>query len=177
MENTSASPKTHLTGATMPGGDAINRTLSHGEVALKRAICNHPGMALGHLRWNRSTNRMFDQTPVNRLNGIKWGRAANHHSGETDTGGVRHLLADITELAELQVRLVAGDAKGLADSMVKPAILGVIGLVIMLGAVPVLLLAVANALVEQFAWSLVMAQLTAAGACARSLQQVCLLWH
>ena len=32
--------------ATMSGGDAVNRTLSHGEVALKRAICNHPGMAL-----------------------------------------------------------------------------------------------------------------------------------
>ena len=46
MENTSASPKTDLTRATMSGGDAVNRTLSHGEVALKRAICNHPGMAL-----------------------------------------------------------------------------------------------------------------------------------
>ena len=107
---------------------------------------------------------MFDQTPVNRLNNMNWSRAANHHSGETDIGGVRHLLADITELAELQVRLVAGDTKCLADSMVKPAILGVIGLVVTLGAIPVLLLAVANALVEQFAWSPVMAQLTAAGA-------------
>jgi hypothetical protein len=54
---------------------------------------------------------MFDQTPINRLNGVNWNRTMAAKDGRTDDddlAGVRRLLADITELAELQMRLIAG---------------------------------------------------------------------
>jgi hypothetical protein len=110
---------------------------------------------------------MFDQTPINRLNGVNWNRTMAAKDGRTDDddlAGVRRLLADITELAELQMRLIADDARCLIASLVKPAMLGVIGLVIILGTMPVLLLAAASMMVEHLAWSPAVAQLTSGGA-------------
>ena len=66
---------------------------------------------------------------------------------------VRRLLSDVTELAELQVRLVAGDAKCLAESTVRPIFLGAFGLAIVLGSIPVFLISAANYLVDQYAWT------------------------
>lgn len=105
---------------------------------------------------------MFDQTPLNRLNGINWG-GEKHHTDAHDGGGVRRLLADISELAELQARLLASDARCLLASLIKPAILGAVGLAILLGTVPILVLAGADALVQQLAWSPPLAKLAAAG--------------
>jgi hypothetical protein len=65
---------------------------------------------------------MFDQAPINRLGGLHGRREASFHPADGDAGGVRRLLADVTELAELQARLVASDAKGLAESIIKPAV-------------------------------------------------------
>jgi hypothetical protein len=107
---------------------------------------------------------MFDQAPINRLGGLHGRREASFHPADGDAGGVRRLLADVTELAELQARLVASDAKGLAESIIKPTILATIGFVIVLGAVPVLLLSCANFLVEWFDWTPAVAQLAAAAA-------------
>lgn len=108
---------------------------------------------------------MFDQTPLNRLSGMNWGdeQPDNDMSDMHDGRGVRRLLADISELAELQVRLLASDARCLLASLIKPAVLGAVGLAILLGSVPILVLAGADALVQQLAWSRPLAELAAAG--------------
>jgi uncharacterized membrane protein YqjE len=105
---------------------------------------------------------MFDQTPVNRLNGLSEHQRADSPDSEGDTGGVRRLLADITELVELQGRLVASDVKCLAEATIRPLILCAVSMLLMLGALPVLLLALANYFVVEFDWSLSLAQLFAA---------------
>jgi hypothetical protein len=104
---------------------------------------------------------MYDQTPVNRINGLNW---TQHEEEQAETGRIRQLVADITELAELQARLIAGDIRLTAASMVKPLLFMVMAVVLLLGMTPVLILAVANVLVEQQQWSPSMAQFACVGA-------------
>ena len=99
---------------------------------------------------------MFDKAPLDRRNGFAWDHAPKPET--SDSGGVRRLLADMTELAELQGRLAINDAKCLAESVVTPTILAVAGLVLLLGTVPVILLSAANILVEETEWSVAGAQ-------------------
>jgi hypothetical protein len=106
---------------------------------------------------------VFNQAQMNRVKAIDGYRIESLDDSDDSSGGVRRLLADITELAELQTRLVATDAKCLAASSILPVVLVFTGLVIVLGALPVLLLSVANFLVQRFGWTPAVAQLAAAG--------------
>lgn len=106
---------------------------------------------------------MFDQTSINRVSSIDWNSDADQTLRDHDLGRVRRLLADISELAELQVRLLSSDAKYLAESAIRPLQFYGVALVILAGATPVFLLSAANFLVDQFGWSVASAQLIAAG--------------
>lgn len=108
---------------------------------------------------------MADQTPVNRINGrYRSSPSSPPRSSEQHSHGVRQLLADITELVELQFRLLTADVSELRQRISPPIIATAIGLAIVLGAMPVLLLAAAAALYSQAGWELWLACLTAGGA-------------
>lgn len=109
---------------------------------------------------------MFDQTPLNRLNGLGWGHKPsdrNHDQGKSEMGGVRKLLADITELVELQGRLMVTDVRSSVTAVIKPSVLILCSVVIFLGTIPVVLLAVANTLVSELKWTEHAAQFTCVG--------------
>lgn len=108
---------------------------------------------------------MFDQTPINRLNGTSWGPHSENKRdhAQHETGRVKQLLADVAELVELQTRLMADDVRTSLAATIKPTMLVVIGIALLIGTVPVLLLALANLLVDQQQWSLPLAQFTCAG--------------
>lgn len=103
---------------------------------------------------------MYDQAPINRIRESDW---KHHVKDGQETGGVRQLIADITELAELQARLIADDVRLTAVSVATPIILLLVALVITLGLTPVLVLAGANLLVEQVGWSQSISQFVCLG--------------
>lgn len=105
---------------------------------------------------------MFDKAPVNRLNGYSWGHN-NVDENDLESGGVRRMIADVTELAELQGRLAVNDVKCLVESAIRPLIMGIVAVVIVLATLPVLLFAAANALVDQLDWSPALAQAAVGG--------------
>lgn len=95
---------------------------------------------------------MFDQTPINRFQNHKWELGP---TGETEPmkpdshHGVRHLLADISELVELQARLTANDLRASLKGMIAPTVLLALAAIVLLGTLPVILLAVANSIVVE----------------------------
>jgi hypothetical protein len=109
---------------------------------------------------------MFDQTTINRLQDLNWNsrveddrefkKPDSHH-------GVRHLLADISELVELQTRLTTNDLKSSLARLIAPMSLLVVAAVVLLGTIPVLLLAIASALVIELQWSSYAAQFASGG--------------
>jgi hypothetical protein len=78
-------------------------------------------------------------------------------------GGVRQLLADIIELVELQGRLMVDDVRNSLTAVVKPSLLTLCSAVVLLGTLPVILLAVANTLVSELQWTQHAAQFTCGG--------------
>lgn len=108
---------------------------------------------------------MFEQTPINRLNGKSWELQSdiNRDQAEHEMGGVKQLLADVSELAELQTRLMADDMRSAVAGTVKPTVFVVLSIALLIGTMPVLLLAAANLLVDQQQWSPHMAQFVSAG--------------
>ncbi len=108
---------------------------------------------------------MFEQAPINRLNGMSWNKTGEAKVPQTqsESNGVRQLLADVTELAELQTRLLAGDVRSSLHAIIRPLVFVVCGVVILLAALPVLLLAFANLLVAEAQWSMYAAQFASGG--------------
>jgi hypothetical protein len=93
---------------------------------------------------------MVDQASV----GSSWQRG-NGHEASAAAGvrnGVGDLLHDIVTLSELQSELLLLDARQSAQKAQTPIILMGIGAVLALGAVPVLLLALGEALVDFLEW-------------------------
>jgi hypothetical protein len=109
---------------------------------------------------------MFDQTPINRIQNLKWELDS---TGETESmkpdshHGVRHLLADIGELVELQARLTANDLRASFKGLIVPTVLLALAAIILLGTLPVILLAVANSLVVELQWPNYAAQFASGG--------------
>lgn len=121
---------------------------------------------------------MFDQTPLNRLNGLNWGHNEpdrEYDQDKSEMGGVRKLLADITELVELQGRLMVDDVRSSLTAVVKPSLLALCSAVILLGTIPVVLLASANVLVSELQWTQHAAQF-ACGGIALLLVVVLIAW-
>ena len=56
---------------------------------------------------------MLEQTPINKLNGTRWGSRAENHTDHTEheMSNVKQLISDITELVELQTRLMEDDMR------------------------------------------------------------------
>lgn len=109
---------------------------------------------------------MYNQTPINRLNDLPWSRNTETDKATKATDsqhGIRHLLADISELVELQAKLTATGLRLSLYGMVAPAILLVLAAILSLGTVPIILLAFANALVIEFQWPSYAAQLASGG--------------
>jgi len=67
--------------------------------------------------------------------------------------GVRGLAHDAIELAELQAKLLALDVKVASRQARISLILGVVGVCLLLGCIPVALYALAEVFVAQFGWS------------------------
>jgi hypothetical protein len=105
---------------------------------------------------------MFDKAPISRFDGFE-GYAMPSRDTGGETGGVRRVIADVAELAELQARLLASDAKCLTRSIYRPVVMGAISVTVLLGTLPILLLACAGFLVENWQWSVVSARLIVAG--------------
>jgi hypothetical protein len=109
---------------------------------------------------------MFDQTPINRIQNLRWQRDS---TGETESmkpdshHGVRHLLADISELIELQARLTANDVRASLKGLIVPVGLLALAAIVLLGTLPVILLAVANAIVVELQWPNYAAQFASGG--------------
>jgi hypothetical protein len=98
---------------------------------------------------------MFDQTPINRIQNLEWeyDSTGNTESMKPDSHhGVRHLLADISELVELQARLTASDVRASLKGLIVPIGLLALAAIVLLGTLPVVLLAVANAIVVELQW-------------------------
>lgn len=109
---------------------------------------------------------MFDQTPINRLENFNWSARieGDREFKKTDSHhGVRHLLADISELVELQTRLTANDLKSSLVRVIAPVSLLAIAAIVLLGLIPVILLAIANALVVELQWPSYAAQFASGG--------------
>ncbi|MCA9173008.1 MAG: phage holin family protein [Planctomycetales bacterium] len=70
-------------------------------------------------------------------------------TSESVTGGVSDVLHDVTELAELQVKLLAADSKAAVRRVALPAALVALGCCLALGSVPVMLFALSSA-IQQF---------------------------
>jgi uncharacterized membrane protein YciS (DUF1049 family) len=68
-------------------------------------------------------------------------------------GSVSGLTHDVIELGELQAKLLALDLKKSSRKTRTCLILAVIGICVLLGSIPVALLALAEVLVEQLEWS------------------------
>lgn len=78
-------------------------------------------------------------------------------------GNATQVVRDMTELAELQTKLLAADISALKRKSTLPVILLVIALCVLLGAVPVVLFGVAELLVQQAEFPRVWAYMTSAG--------------
>jgi uncharacterized membrane protein YqjE len=63
------------------------------------------------------------------------------------------LTHDIIELAELQTQLFALDLKQTSEKTRTSLLLAIVGVCLLLGSIPVALMALANVLVEQLGWS------------------------
>ncbi len=68
-------------------------------------------------------------------------------------GSVSGLTHDVIELSELQAKLFMLDVKKTSQRTRTCLILAVIGICVLLGSIPVALLALAELLIEQLAWS------------------------
>jgi hypothetical protein len=68
----------------------------------------------------------------------------------TSFSGLAH---DVIELGELQTQLFVHDVKGTVQKTRTSVLLGVVGTCVLLGSVPVVLIALAELLVEQFGWT------------------------
>jgi hypothetical protein len=94
---------------------------------------------------------MADQTTVS-------GRFAARNNGARPAEAFQHSMADfahdVATLGELQARLLVIDAKETGRRAVMPAVLGVSGLVLLLGSVPIALLGIAYVLHEEAQFSL-----------------------
>jgi hypothetical protein len=114
---------------------------------------------------------MFDQTPINRLKDFGWGAVepmdprldSSHNQRVQESHSVKQLLTDLVELAELQIRLIRSDVRKSFALAVRPLVGLLLAGVVLIGAIPVLLFAVASFLESQLGWSLAVAQLSIAG--------------
>lgn len=109
---------------------------------------------------------MFDQTPINRFQNFKWepGSTDERESMKPESHhGVRDLLADISELVELQARLTTNDFRASLKSAIVPAVLLALAAIVLLGTLPVFLLAVANSIVVELRWPNYAAQFASGG--------------
>jgi uncharacterized membrane protein YqjE len=68
-------------------------------------------------------------------------------------GSVSELAHDVIELSELQAKLFALDLKRSSQRTRTVLILAIVGLCILLGTIPVALLALAHLLIEQLGWA------------------------
>lgn len=91
----------------------------------------------------------------------------NRNGRASPTQGVRHglagLLHDVMTLTELQLKLLAVDAKAAGGRAVVPAILLVVAALFSLSALPLLLVALAQTLRDQAGWPAALATLAAVG--------------
>ena len=89
------------------------------------------------------------QTKVNSLDSDRPSDDSGQGERRRMTGSLASVVHDITELLELQTRLFAADAKAAVRESIVPLILLVVSVCMLLGAMPVMLMGVAGALVEQ----------------------------
>ena len=110
---------------------------------------------------------MAGQAPINRMNGYgdRYSKrsATSEAPPREDMWGGRRLLADLTELGELQVRLFSADLRATRQRATGPILYTAIGMAIVLGSMPVLLLSAAEALVGKFGWQSWAAHLVSGG--------------
>jgi hypothetical protein len=92
---------------------------------------------------------MSDQTTINRLNG---NRTSGNQQEAPRSSGFARLASDITELVELQIRLLTEDLKQTVRRIVVPLIVTVVGGALLLGCIPVLLIAVGDLIVVYGEW-------------------------
>jgi hypothetical protein len=78
-------------------------------------------------------------------------------------GDIGELVENISTLVELQAQLLSVDLKSMVQRAIAPAVLGVVGLVLLLGTIPVLLSGIGWLLVEEAGWSTGPALLAVAG--------------
>ena len=79
------------------------------------------------------------------------------------TGNVAEVVRDVTELAELQVRLLAADSRSAVRRAAPPLLACAGGIGLGLGSLPVALMALGYVLHEQLGWSLPVSFATVAG--------------
>jgi hypothetical protein len=108
---------------------------------------------------------MFNQAPINRIKDINWNYSANAgiEPVKPESHAVRQLLADVSELVELQARLTANDIRASITGMIAPMMLLAIAAIVLLGMIPVIFLAIANVLVILLDWPSYAAQFASGG--------------
>lgn len=95
---------------------------------------------------------MAHQAPVNRMQDL-FGDSLDGPESGVPLQGARRLGAHVIELCELQARLLVADTKAASRRLLWFAILGIVGSVALLGAVPVALGALGLYLAAEFGWS------------------------
>lgn len=87
---------------------------------------------------------------------------SSSHNG-AKVPGVSQFLSDAVELSELQARLVASDLRRSLELTVRPLLAACLGIVVLLGATPVVLLALAQLMADTFGWETTDTQFAVAG--------------
>ena len=106
---------------------------------------------------------MAGQTKMNPSQTEDPSGQGSHRQSRRMAGNVAGVIHDVTELIELQARLFAADIKAAVRESILPLVLMVTAVCILLGAMPVLLLGVAEVLAAQVEWSRTVSLLVAAG--------------
>ena len=106
---------------------------------------------------------MAGQTQMNPTMTDEPSGKGSHREPRRMAGNVAGVIHDVTELIELQARLFAADTKAAVRDSVPPLVLMVTAVCILLGAMPVLLLGVAEVLAVQVELSRTVSLFVAAG--------------
>ena len=96
------------------------------------------------------------------LNGLGSRPSAHSDSERSVVGNAAGVMHDITELLELQTKLLASDSKAVVRRAVLPVVLVGVGLAVLLGSTPIALESLAEYFFHLFAWHRSLAFLAAA---------------
>ena len=120
---------------------------------------------------------MVDQTQMNESSADKSRQNGEATGGRRVAGNVAGVLHDVTELAELQSRLLLTDVRAAVRHAVLPIVLLIVAFCLLLGAMPVVMLGLAEWVEQETELTHATALVaTAASACGVAILTLSVAW-